>query len=143
MQYVHATKDLLTPDFLHNLHISTFNFNVDGDEFRIDGAFFAKEQNDDLYGYVLYKELSKSKIELVYGGVTKEERGYKTLAAYRNFLDLLFKQYSYVETSVVNTNHRMLKLYMALGFNIIGTKITHKLHRVLVVLAKEVEEAPC
>lgn len=136
MEYVHSNKELLTEDFLKNLHASTFDYIVEGNDFRIDGAFFAKEE-EDLFAYILYKELSSKKIELVYGGVSIKDRGFKTLKTYRQFLELLSKQYIYIETSVVNTNYKMLKMYMALGFNIIGTKLSHKNNKVLVVLEKD------
>lgn len=138
MEYLHSDKELLTEDFLRNLHASTFDYIVEGDDFRVDGAFFAKE-NDDLFGYILYRELSSKKVELVYGGVAIKDRGFKTLKAYRQFLLLLSEKYSHVETLVVNTNYKMLKMYMALGFNVIGTKLQYKKNKVLVVLEKDLE----
>jgi hypothetical protein len=135
MEYFHAPKEMLTEDFLKNLHAATFNYKVDGDDFRIDGAFFAKEK-ETLFGYILYKELNKSEVELLYGGVTEVDRGYKTLKTYRNFLELLFKKYDYIETYVVNTNYKMLKLYMALEFNIVGVKQS-KYSKTLVALSKK------
>jgi hypothetical protein len=81
--------------------------------------------------------MSKSKIELVYGGVTREDRGFKTLKTYRKFLSILFEKYLIIETLVMNTNYKMLKMYMALGFNIIGTKLLNKNGRILVVLEKQ------
>lgn len=139
MEFSHCHRQMLSEDFLQNLHSSTFDYRVDGDDFRVDGAFFAKE-DEELFGYVLYKELSNKKIDLVYGGVSKNDRGFKTLKTYRNFLALLSEKYDWAETLVVNTNYRMLKLYMALGFDIVGTKLLYKNNKVLVVLEKNLKD---
>jgi hypothetical protein len=137
MKFLHADKELLNKDFLKNLHGATFDYDIEGDDFRVDGGFFAEEEEGKIFGYILYREMSKSKIELVYGGVTREDREFKTLKTYRKFLSILFEKYLIIETLVMNTNYKMLKMYMALGFNIIGTKLLNKNGRILVVLEKQ------
>lgn len=135
MEYKKAEKELLDESFLKNLHSSTFDFIVDGDDFRIDGGYFAQE-GDSLFGYILYRELSKSNIELVYGGVDRSMRGFKTVKALSEFLEMLGEKYSKITTMVLSKNHKMLKIYMALGFDIVGTKLSNDNH-ILVILNKK------
>lgn len=135
MEFLHATKEQLDNKFLENLHSSSFDFFVDADNFRIDAGYLAKE-NETLFGYALYRELSSDSVELVYGAVDRNLRGFKTFKTLYQFIQILLAKYSSISTMVWNNNHKMLKLYIALGFNIVGIKMSSK-SELFVILNKE------
>jgi ribosomal protein S18 acetylase RimI-like enzyme len=137
MEYLFASKEQLDKDFMQNLHTSSFDYFVDADSFRVDAGYIAKDQ-EQFFGYVLYRELSSDCVELVYGAVDRNLRGFKTFKTLYQFIKILFEKYSSITTMVWNKNHKMLKLYMALGFNITGIKMSPK-NDLFVILNKERE----
>ena len=136
MLFVKLDKKDLTDKFVEDLHLTIFGYSKSAKEFKIDGGYAAQREDGSLFGYVLYKELSNCEIELMYGGVEKELRGFSTLKIYRKFLDILFEKYSSVLTSVWNKNFSMLKIYMSLEFEVIGTRFLDN-NKLLLVLNRK------
>lgn len=124
-QIYHIPKEQLDASFLENLHSTTFDFYKSGEDFRVDGGYLSKEENGSISGYVLYREVSKSVIDLAYGAADKSNRGFLSLKNLHQFIELLFTHYEVVTTMVWNKNYKMLKMYMALGFDVVGTKLSH------------------
>ena len=124
-QILHIPKEELSEEFLENLHSTTFDFHKSGDDFRIDGGYLSKEEDGSISGYVLYREISKSVIDLAYGAADKSNRGFLSLKNLAHFINLMFDKYEVVTTMVWNKNYKMLKMYMALGFDVVGTKLSH------------------
>lgn len=124
-QIYHIQKDQLDASFLENLHSTTFDFYKSGEDFRVDGGYLSKEDDGAISGYVLYREISKGVIDLAYGAADKSHRGFLSLKNLHQFIELLFTHYEVVTTMVWNKNYKMLKMYMALGFDVVGTKLSH------------------
>lgn len=122
---LHLQKDQLDASFLQNLHSTTFDFYKSGEDFRVDGGYISKEEDGSISGYVLYREISKGVIDLAYGAADQEHRGFKSLKNLNHFIELMFTQYEVITTMVWNKNYKMLKMYMALGFDVVGTKLSH------------------
>lgn len=118
----HISKEQLDPQFLQNLHCTTFDFHKDGEDFRVDGGYIAEETDGNISGYVLYREVSRSIIDLAYGAADKSKRGFLSVKNLAHFIELMFSKYNTITTMVWNKNHKMLKIYMALEFEIVGTK---------------------
>ena len=123
MIFVGMTKEDLTPKFVEDLHLTIFGTVKSSKDFRYDGGYAAQKEDGSLFGYLLFKELSDTEVELMYGGVEKDLRGFATLKVYKRFLNLMFEKYTSIVTSVWNKNLPMIKIYLALGFEIVGTKI--------------------
>lgn len=124
-EILHITKDQLDANFMENLHSTTFDYFKPGEDFRVDGGYVAKEEDGSLSGFVLYREISKSVIDLAYGAAERSHRGFKSLKNLKHFIELMFNQYEVITTMVWNKNYKMLKMYMALGFDVVGTKMSH------------------
>lgn len=121
---IHLEKDQLDEGFLENLHSTTFDYFKSGDDFRVDGGYLAQEKDGEISGYVIYRVISKKVIDLAYGGAAPEHRGFRTLKNLSKFIKLLLSSYDLVTTMVWNKNTKMLKIYMVLGFDIVGTKLS-------------------
>jgi len=134
-EIVSIPKDFFTEKFLENLHSTIFDFHKSGDEFRIDGGYIAKEEDGNISGYVLYREVSKNVIDLAYGGADKSYRGFKTLDNLSKFISQMLESYELITTMVWNKNTKMLKIYMSLEFDIVGTKLS-KTGDMFVILEK-------
>lgn len=138
MEIMEVPKEFFTEDFLENLHSTIFDFYKAGDDFRFDGGYVARQSDGSIFGYVLYKETSKTEIELTYGGVDRAYRGFKTLGIHARFINLLLSKYSLINTMVWNKNFKMLKLYMTLNFEVVGTKLSSN-NELFVILNKRRE----
>lgn len=125
-EILHITKDQLTPTFMEHLHSTTFDYFKPGEDFRVDGGYVAKEEDGSLSGYVLYREISKNAIDLAYGAVEKSHRGFKSLKNLNHFIELMSDRYEVITTMVLNKNYKMLKMYMALKFDVVGIKLSSK-----------------
>lgn len=124
MEFVRIQKESLTDKFLEDLHVTIFGYHKPAKDFRIDGGYAAQKDDGTLFGYTLYKELSDTEVEMMYGGVDQNLRGFSTFKVYKQFLDIMFEKYSSITTSVWNKNFPMLKIYMGLEFEIVGTKLS-------------------
>jgi hypothetical protein len=136
---VHIKKEQLDASFLENLHSTTFDFYKSGDDFRVDGGYAVQEQDGNLSGYVLYREISNKVIDLAYGASDKDYKGFRSVKNLNYFIELMFQKYEVITTMVWNKNYKMLKIYMALGFDVVGTKLSHK-GGLFVLLEKEVKK---
>jgi hypothetical protein len=123
-QIIPIEKDQLDEAFLQNLHSTTFDYFKPGDDFKLDGGYLAQEKDGEISGYVVYRVISKKVIDLAYGGAAPEHRGFKTLKNLSKFIKSLLSSYDLVTTMVWNKNTKMLKIYMVLGFDIVGTKVS-------------------
>ena len=132
---IHIEKEKLDEDFLQNLHSTTFDYFKPGDDFRVDGGYLAQEKDGEISGYVIYRVISKKVIDLAYGGVSPQHRGFKTLKNLSKFINTLLSSYDLITTMVLNKNTKMLKIYMVLGFDIVGTKLS-KTGQLYVLLEK-------
>jgi hypothetical protein len=119
-----VAKEQLTDQFLESLHKATFDYSKEAKDFKIDGGYIGHLDDGTFVGYVLYKELSDTEVELMYGGADKSFRGFSTLKNHMKFIDFMMEKYESIMTSVWNKNHPMLKIYMALEFDVIGTKLS-------------------
>ena len=138
MQFVRISKENLTDKFLEDLHLTIFGYRKSAKDFRIDGGYAAEKDDGTLFGYLLYKELSDSEVELMYGGIERDMRGFSTFKVYKQFLDLMFEKYSSIVTSVWNKNFPMLKIYLGLEFEVVGTKLLEN-NSLLLILNKRKE----
>ena len=134
-EILHITKDRLDAEFLENLHSTVFDFVKPGEDFRIDGCYVSKEDDDTFSGYVIYKELSSSVVELCYGAAEKTHRGFLSLKNLTHFIGLMFDKYEIITTEVSNKNYKMLRIYMALGFDVVGIRKSYT-GTILVLLQK-------
>lgn len=90
---------------------------------RLTGALLAiDEEKNQPVGYATYRELDNESVYLQWGGAFPEIRGSIHVARiYRLFLFTL-EAYRRIGTHIENTNVSYLRLAMAHGFRIIGTR---------------------
>lgn len=134
----HIPKEKLDPKFMQDLHSTTFDFFKSGEDFRVDGGYIAEESDGTISGYVLYRELSNSVIDLAYGAADKSMRGFLSVKNLAHFTELMFDKYETIATMVWNKNYKMLKIYMSFGFDIVGIK--HSRNGDLFVLIEKTKE---
>jgi hypothetical protein len=85
---------------------------------------FAKNDKEELIGFCLARELSKTSVELAWGGTSKEHRGSATVIGLRKITEKCLEHYDSVVFQTWNKNTKMIKLGLALGYTIIGTRLT-------------------
>jgi hypothetical protein len=88
---------------------------------RFDFAITAKE-NDNEYGFLTGYAKSYNTCYIGLGGVfdANRGRGFSTLKVLKEIIELLLKQYTFIEFEVKNDNKQMLKLAIAINAKIIG-----------------------
>lgn len=132
-------KDQLDEAFVENLYKSIFDYERPADHFRFDLCMVAKNEKGDLIGFCLAREMSKMAVELAWGGTSKEHRGASTLIGLKKITDACLEHYGSVVFHTWNRNTRMIKLGLALGYTIIGTKLSD-LDEVMLIFNKRREQ---
>ncbi len=91
---------------------------------RIDFALlFVDREQDKPAGYVTAVEMDSETLYVQYGGVfSKYRKSIYPIQIIEAGLEWVFSQYKRLATRVENTNSAMLKIYLKLGFLIIGTR---------------------
>jgi len=117
-------KEQLNEEFVENLYKSIFDYDRPADHFRFDLCMVAKTDKDELVGFCMAREMSKNAVELAWGGTSKEHRGASTLIGLRKITEACLEHYGSVVFHTWNRNTKMIKLGLALGYTITGTKLS-------------------
>lgn len=122
MQLVQIPKSDITPEFLENLHHSVFDNRLPASYFRYDLCLAVKNDSGDLVSYALVREVSSDTVELAWGGTVPELRGAASVRTLTMFVDECLKHFPNVMYQTWNKNHKMLKLGLGIGFNVVGCR---------------------
>lgn len=122
MQLVQISKEEMSSDFLENLHRCVFEAKLPNSYFRYDTCLVVKNDSGDLVSYALVREVSSDTVELAWGGTVPELRGFSSIKALTMFVDECLKHFENVTYQTWNKNHKMLKLGLGIGFNVIGCR---------------------
>lgn len=120
-------RDQWVGNFSESAHIEVFNEYRPRELERIDYALLATSAaKDDIVGYVTVRELDNESAYWQFGGAVENMRSTPlVVAAYRGFIGKMKETgYKRVSTLVENQNVRYLRLAMAHGFRVIGTRAT-------------------
>lgn len=122
MELVQIPKSEITKELLEGIHNSIFDFELPHTYFRYDLCLAIKNSSGDLMAYSLVREVSSDTVELAWGGTSKEFRGAASLRALNIFTEECLKHFENVTYQTWNKNHKMLKLGLGLGFDVVGCK---------------------
>jgi len=122
MQLVQISKDQMTSDFLENLHQCVFNYKLPSSYFRYDTCLAVKNENEELVSYALVREVSSDTVELAWGGTVPELRGFSSVKTLTMFVEECLKHFENVMYQTWNKNHKMLKLGLGIGFDVVGCR---------------------
>lgn len=122
MQLVQISKEQMTSDFLENLHQNVFDHRLPASYFRYDTCLAVKNGSEDLVSYALVREVSSDTVELAWGGTVPELRGAASVKTLTMFVDECLKHFENVTYQTWNKNHKMLKLGLGIGFNVVGCR---------------------
>jgi hypothetical protein len=139
LEIVQVPKEQMDEKFLEDLHKSIFDHSLPAYYFRYDLCLIAKNEQGELVTYALLRELSSDSVELAWGGTSKEHRGYSSKMAMEKFTEKCLEFYGSVVFQTWNQNHRMIRLGLALGYSIIGTRITDD-NDLMVIFTKRREQ---
>lgn len=106
--------------FASSCHELVFGEFRRADVNRFDFAIVTKV-DDRFFGYMTCKETDESTLYISYGGVFPDERGIKTLPVMKEVISRMSSEYLQIDTMVENVNVAILKLYLQLGFLVVGT----------------------
>jgi hypothetical protein len=124
LEVVQVPKEQMDGKFLEDLHKSIFGHELPSFYFRYDLCLIAKNEQGELVTYALLRELSCEAIEMAWGGTSNDHRGFATKTAMEKFTEKCFEFYDSVVFQTWNKNTKMIKLGLALGYTIIGTRLT-------------------
>lgn len=136
MELVQIQKNQMTKEFLENLHTSVFDENLPGEYFKYDTCLVVKDSEGDMLSYALVRELTSDSVELAWGGTVKEHRGFKSIQTLTMFVEECLKHYKNVTYQTWNRNHKMLKLGLGLGFDVVGCRQSGDGHIFLIMNKK-------
>ncbi len=122
MQLVQIPKSEITNELLEVVHKSIFDFELPYSYFRYDLCLAIKNDAGDLVSYALVREICSDTVELAWGGTCKEFRGSASLRALSIFANECLKQFKTVTFQTWNKNHKMLKLGLGAGFDVVGCR---------------------
>lgn len=119
MKFYLATPEVFLK-YANDAYYVIFNQESDYKTYKSDNYLVALDDNDEFMGFVGYYEISPKHVYLTAGGIVPKFRGALSLKYFESMLSLLNK-YDIIEAKVRNINYAMLRLYLKLQFNIIGT----------------------
>lgn len=122
MQLVQITKEQMTSEFLENLHKNVFNHHLPATYFKYDLCLAVKNESGDLVSYALVREITGDTVELAWGGTVPELRGAASVRTLNMFVEECLKHFENVTYQTWNKNHKMLKLGLGIGFNVVGVR---------------------
>jgi hypothetical protein len=124
VQIVQIQKEQITKELLEIIHNSVFDFELPYEYFRYDLCLAAKDDAGDLMSYVLLREISSETVEFTWGGAVKYSRGTASLKAFNMATEECLKHFKFVTYQTCNKNHKMIKLGLGSGFDIVGCRQT-------------------
>lgn len=109
--------------FSENAHLICFNETRPLEMERIDYALMAIDKKTDTpVSYITVRECDANTVYWQYGGGFPGTIGLPAFRSYEAFISWTSERYKRIYTQIENTNHRMLKMAMKVGYNIIGVK---------------------
>lgn len=104
-------------------HLVVFEQARSADMDRIHYALIARDDLNNVYGYVTVKEQDSESVYWQYGGAFPScAKTVRVHSVYKEFIEWTRSKYKRISAMVENKNIRYLKLAMAHGFKIIGVK---------------------
>jgi hypothetical protein len=136
MELVCIPKSEVTPKFLENIYQSIFDEKLPASYFRYDLCLAVKNTEGNLVSFALVRELTSDSVELAWGGTSKDYRGFSSLKNLNLYTEECFKHYQNVSYQTWNKNHKMLKLGLGLGFDVVGCRQSGDGHIFLILNKK-------
>lgn len=139
MGYVCLQKDEVPAPLLQDCFHAVFGeeMPLDASFYKYDFIYIRHDADSNPIGFIMCKEVSKDQISLEYGGIKKEDRGFASMRNLHMVIEKLCENYKYVTAQAENKNFPMLKIYLAMGFKIMGVR-TNPFGKVFVEFLKEI-----
>lgn len=115
-------KSEVPAELLNYFMISCFGDTQGEDYYRYDFMYAFHDEDSKPSSFVLAREYAKDYIYLPFGGTIKGERGFTSVKNFHEMIEDLSHTYKYIGAHVRNDNYPMLKMYLAMKFEIIGTR---------------------
>lgn len=112
--------------FSENAHRAVFEETKPASKERIDFALLAVTQEDEPISYLTARELDSDTLYWQFGGAFVKFRGTPySFKSYEAFVEWTKARYKRVVTYIENSNVKMLRMAMAVGYRITGIRNYH------------------
>jgi hypothetical protein len=115
-------KSEVPKELLDYFMLSCFGGTQGEDYYRYDFMYAFHDEESMPSSFVLAQEYAKDYIWLPFGGTIPSARGFTSVKNFHEMIEDLSHTYKHIGAQVRNDNYPMLKMYLAMKFEVIGTR---------------------